>query len=545
MTLTTLHHAVVGAQERVARLTLSRRHRVLATRWALWILGASLVTVAYWPTLSVPTQADDLLTLFNIGAHHDGSLAGEMANVARSSFRSFRDGTSAHFYPLGAAMEIGLKRTMLRGSSLHLTASSVHHAAFLLITLGTFVAAVVLVFRLRGAASPSRFGAAAYAVPVALGFAACLQVTTPWSTYDPVVVHPVFGAFVTFIGIAYLAVFVDVLRGDGRVRTTVLCAVLGLLGMMTYEGFFPFVGIALVMIVVGAVRHRLGGGSWSINAAAVWAAAPALALILATRLYAGRHPGAGDYRGTAVTLKLDTVTAWWTSVHTTSPAGAWGRDVSTNHPALAGGHSPRVLALAFIVVAAVVWAFVARYIDRPSPAVGVDPPVDPPLATPVAAALADRVEPSPTTWWLPPAAMIVLCPAIFAASVQWSAYLNQPGNTYMNATSAYWAWSMLAGVVLLHLVSRHRSKWIAFGAVAAALAWSGVQTTINASAVRTEVASPTPFGFDLVRMLDDGTDLDSAGRCRLLEMIPQVQARPDWQVTINELYLDRHGEPFC
>ncbi len=552
MNSTSLHQVFVGTQQRIALLTMFGQRRVFLTKFALWTLGISVVIVAFWPTLSVPTQADDMLILFDIGPRYDGSLPREMVHAARSSLHNFDLGSSAHFYPLGAALDVGLKRVMLRSSSLHTTASSIHHTAFLAIAIGTFVASVVLVFRLRRSAPPTTLGAAAYAVPVALGFAACLQVTTPWSTYDPVSVHPIYGALVTFLGVAFLAVFADVLRGGKRTLSTLLCAVLGLLGVLTYEGFYPFVGIAILMIIVRIVRRRLSEGSWSANFRAVSATAPALALILGTRYYAGRRPTAGDYQGTAISVNLDSLTAWGTSVHTTSPAGSWGRDVSTNHPALVGGHSHRPLALAFMIVAVLVWAFVARYIDSPSAvgAAGSDG-----VETSESDAVhvrgrtadlgTDLLELTRAESWLPLIATIILCPAIFALSLQWSAYLAQPGNTYMEATSAYWAWAMIVGVAVFHTVSRHRSKWIAVAVLAGTLMWSAVQMTVNASAVSTEVAAPTPFGLDLARLLDDGVDLDDSGRCELLDKVPQMKDHPNWKASLNELYFERHGELFC
>ena len=41
---------------------------------ALWVLGTLVVGAAVWPTLSVPVQADDMLTLFNLGLSDQSGL---------------------------------------------------------------------------------------------------------------------------------------------------------------------------------------------------------------------------------------------------------------------------------------------------------------------------------------------------------------------------------------------------------------------------------------------------------------------------------------
>jgi hypothetical protein len=77
------------------------------------------------------------------------------------------------------------------------------------------------------------------------------------------------------------------------------------------------------------------------------------------------------------------------------------------------------------------------------------------------------------------------------------------------------------------------------------LAFGGVQQLLNRTAVEAEVEHPTPFGVDLVEILDDGTSLDEVDRCALLAGVPQSNQIPGWLDSLNRQYALRHGVPFC
>ena len=74
---------------------------------------------------------------------------------------------------------------------------------------------------------------------------------------------------------------------------------------------------------------------------------------------------------------------------------------------------------------------------------------------------------------------------------------------------------------------------------------AGVQLVLNQAAVAVEVEHPTPFGVDLVKILDEGTPLDETGRCALLAGVPQSLELPGWRDTLNRQYASRHGVVFC
>ena len=170
-----------------------RGPRDLTIKCVLWFLGTLVVGAAVWPTLSVPVQADDMLTLFNLGLSDHGGLLPSGFDTMTGSVSSFIDGETSHFFPIGLWLDVTLKRAMLGASGHHVTASAIHHLVFLLLAIGTFVSSTLMVAALRRGECRTRFGTAIFAVPVALGFAVAVQVTTIWSTYDPLVVHPVFG----------------------------------------------------------------------------------------------------------------------------------------------------------------------------------------------------------------------------------------------------------------------------------------------------------------------------------------------------------------
>ena len=140
--------------------------------------------------------------------------------------------------------------------------------------------------------------------------------------------------------------------------------------------------------------------------------------------------------------------------------------------------------------------------------------------------------------------MLLLGPLVFAISAQWGVYLLEAGATYMNATTSYWAWAMMIGIGLQRLVAT-RSRVLLGTVLGIVLVLAGLQQLLNRSAVAVEVEQPTPFGVDLVKILDDGTPLDETGRCALLAGVPQSLELPGWRDTLNRQYAARHGVVFC
>jgi hypothetical protein len=501
--------------------------RDLTVKCALWLLGTFMVGVAVWPTMSVPVQADDMLTLFNLGsANRDGLLHLATATMDRS-MSSFIDGETSHFFPIGLTLEVTLKGAMLRASAHGATASGIHHVVFLLFAIGTYVSSTLLVAGLRRAERTSRFGAAIFAVPVALGFAVAVQVTTLWSTYDPLVSHPVFGGFVTLVGVTYLMLVTYALQPPSRWYYVVASALLSVLGVAVYEGFYAFVAIAMLMVFA---RVMLGPRAQWRKAVllGLWAVGPGFALIVGARLWSARA-SVSTYGGTEVDLSLTTVVSWVTSMQTTAPGSTWANTMRSvpadrfdyvTSQALLGG----IGAIAAISA----WLLAARRLDRSSM-----------RSTPRTHAPHVSLE-----WLVPVAGMLLLGPLVFAVSTQWAAYYLTDGVTYMSATTSYWAWAMMIGIGLDRLAGM-RSRLLLGTVLSLVLAFAGVQQLLNGSAVALEVEHPTPFGVDLVKILDDGTPLDEAGRCALLTGVPQSQEIPGWLDTLNRQYASRHGVAFC
>jgi hypothetical protein len=507
------------------RVADKRDPRDLMIKGALWLLGTLVAGAAVWPTLSVPVQADDMLTLFNLGVPDEGLLPSGIDTMT-GSLSSFVDGETSHFFPIGLPLEVTLKRAMLAASAHGLTASGIHHLVFLLLAIGTFVSSTLMVAALRRGDRGTRFGAAIFAVPVAIGFAVAVQVTTIWSTYDPLVSHPVFGGFVTLLGVTYLMLLTYALQAVHRRFKVLACALLSVIGVAVYEGFYAFVAVAMLMVFTRVV---LGRATWREPLKlGLWAVGPGFALIVGTRLWSGRA-SVSTYGGTEVDLGLRSLVSWVTSMQTTMPGSTWGRTVRSvpadgldyvTPLALLGGIA------AFVALS--VWLLAARTLDRDNGHLGRG----------TASSLASF------EWLVPLAGMLLLGPMVFAVSAQWGEYLLEAGATYMNATTSYWAWAMMIGIGLQRLVAT-RSRVLLGTVLSIVLVFAGVQQFLNRSAVAVEVEHPTPFGVDLVKILDDGTPLDETGRCALLEGVPQSLAIPGWRDTLNWQYASRHGVVFC
>lgn len=515
-------------QELPRRSLIAELVRRSRTAWASWVVGAAIVTVGVRSSLDVPAQADDMLKLFGIGGPDQRSIVGEWWSAVRFQTDSFLAGDDRHFYPIGFALDKSLKRVMLHADGWGTTANTVHHGVFLVAALATFVAATHLIARLRPA-RPTGLGAAAWAVPVALGFVAAAQVTTLWALYDPLVVHPVFGALATCVGFTYLAVLARVREGTAHLRSAVACTVLGVFGVLLYEGFYVFVAAALMMVVQHAWVHRVPGVSLVDRVRAVAPGARAallapIAIVLVSRTVS-HFVARSDYQGTAVSLRGRALVATVTSVQTTAPAGTWGLAERAVAAAGVAIGRPSLLALCTLVGGAAWWTWSIRR----------DP------------AREDDLLPAMTrvAWWPPIVVIIVGTSALFAATAQWGDLLVNSGVTYMGAAGAFWGWAIVVAVCLEQVTRRVRAHLTAALAVAALVAWSVVQLGLNAAVVRAETASPTPFGVDLVRVLDDGTSLTMDERCMLLTHVPQADQIDDWRASLNRHYAARHGVEFC
>jgi hypothetical protein len=354
-----------------------------------------------------------------------------------------------------------------------------------------------------------------------------VQVTTLWSTYDPLVSHPVFGGFVTLLGVSYLMLVTYALQPPPRWYYVLACALLSVLGVAVYEGFYAFIAIAMLMVLARVAFGPRAQWRKTVKLG-LWAVGPGFLLILGTRLWSARA-SVSTYEGTEVDLGIKSLASWMTAMQSTMPGSSWGRTMRS----VPADELDYVTPLALLggvagVVATVAWLLAARRRG------GNDDH------------RARRTPPSLASleWLVPVAGMLLLGPLVFAVTSQWGEYQLQDGATYMSATTSYWAWAMVVGIGLHRLVAT-RSRVVVGVVLTMVLVFAGVQQLLNRSAVTVEVEHPTPFGVDLVTILDEGTPLDEAGRCALLTGVPQSQEIPGWLDTLNRQYASRHGVAFC
>lgn len=512
------------------RLTAVARPRV--TRTALWLVGIVIVLAASWASFEVPVQADDLLAF--VGVPRAGSLPPPFdipASIGRF-ITAFLGGRTDHFAPLGLATEESLKRTMRRATDFGLTASGVHHATLAVLTVAGYAASTALVSgllrRRRGTPRPYQL-----AVPIAIAYAACVQITTPWSTYDPLVSHPVFGSLVTVVGITYLAVLTRALNGARGRLSTLAGTVLGLAGVSLYEGFYPFLLVAALMVLISWASDRSPERTRAQLRLSGWFLAPAAVLIAVSRTIS-LFVSHSDYQGTAVHVGAKGIAAWTTSIHSTAPAGSWSQAfaaIANANLSLRYSYLPAIL----VGVCASTLLLIRHHSSQPHSSQQQSGPTTEPLST-----AATGIWPVAS----PLLALILLNSALFAMTVLWADYLARSGMTYMGATTAYWSWAMAGGLLLHAATTRCRSTIAAVAIVVAVGMVTWFQTSLNEAVARAELSNPTPFGFDLVRMVDDGTQLDEQERCALLWQFfdPSDHLHLD---TLNWLYVERHQMQFC
>jgi len=294
---------------------------------ALWAAGAALVLIGSRPMWRVPLQADDFWLLLTI---HDGQ-----GDVVADSVGYARDwiATGTHVNPVGQFLDALLNGTMLTARGDVLTASARHHGTLAVLSVVTMVVAAHLLSRLVRLASGAHLSPATLSVPLGLGFLCTVQITTPWSGFDPLVALPVYGGLQTMLGLAYLAAATRALmRTDSRVSIAG-ASLLGVLGFLTYDGFVTYV--ATVVVIAWVFRRSWDSGTGRTRWALAWLVLPPLATLLVRRLVVATHDV--GYAGTEWGPDpLITPAAWLTSLHTAWNHLFLNRLIFRRAPAAAG-----------------------------------------------------------------------------------------------------------------------------------------------------------------------------------------------------------------
>ncbi|HAP76575.1 MAG TPA: hypothetical protein DCR14_10870 [Acidimicrobiaceae bacterium] len=494
--------------------------RDVAVSGVLWGLGASIVVASSRAASAVAVQADDLLNLFVID--HDGSSPGRAA-WARfwAQLEAWGTGETDHFSPLGSGLDIWIKRWMVEqpfGLSMHQT----HHLAFLVAALLSFVAATQLVRHALGVSASS------CAVPVAIGWAACAQVTTVWSTYDPLVVHPTYGVLVTAVGLWFLVAVQHVVARPEHRRWRFAAAGLGVTGVALYVGFTVFVVAALALVLWPTRALPRSERLRSQRIPLMWALLPAAGLVLVTRVWSAMM-SESVYEGTSVQFGLSSITGTSSGTYSTLPMANWGRArVAAEASGVEFGlPSPWWLTGLLAAAAAWWWAYGRSASTSPTTTMGVDDS-RPSGARSLAVCLV---------------VVGIGSVSLFALTGLWGPYLSVPGNTYMGASSTYWVCSAVLGICLLRAAQRS-GMWAGVALVAVA-SLAVVQWSVNDAVVEVERRSPSPFGVDLVEFIDSGVPADEPARCDALGGVPQAADLDRWYDRLNAVYAERHGEPFC
>lgn len=465
---------------------------------------------------AVPVQGDDLFNLFVIEHERSNPWVATWSRFW-DQLEGWRTGNTDHFSPLGSALEIWLKRWMVEqpfGLSMH----RVDRLAFVAAAVLSFVAVTLLVRGVVGSTASS------CAVPVALGWAAAAQVTTVWSTYDPLVVHATFGVWVTAAGWWFMVAVHQLVARPARRRWRVAATALGLAGASLYVGFTVFVVAAAAMVWWPMRALRRGERLRAQRVALLWGVLPAGGLLFVTRVVSA-VVSTSEYEGTSLSPGFTSISATTTGTLTMVPTANWGRALQVTRSADVHIGVPSVAWLVVLVAAAGAWWwFQGRHATTPSGHRVAGQSGSGSVAVAFAAVLIGSV-------------------VLFAFTGLWGPYLSVPGNTYMGTASVFWVWAAMIAVGLRRAADRS-PRW-AGAAAAAVVLVAAVQWSINDAVVEVERRSPTPFGVDLVGLIDSGALTDEGARCEVLRGIPLVASLDGWHDRLNAAYSARHGEPFC
>jgi hypothetical protein len=490
----------------------------------LWIVSFSLLVITFFPTLRMPIQGDDFFALLNTNPDEPVSIFAESAHGFRFALESFLNGQTSHFYPTGFFFDVGLKRIMIEAYSFGSSASAVQSLVYLSLGVGTFLS---VCFFLSGVFSLMKNSRKPvwFATPVAIGLFASLQLSTKWSTYDPLVVHPIFGAVITFVGFFYLAAISRDLSRHIKPWKIALNSIIGIVGVSTYEGFYPFLLAAITMNLYGILitrRNKAYNIQWKQSIAVVFP----VALVFITRIYS-RMKSTSEYQGTDIGISRKTFVSMITSFRSTSPGGMWHR--AWNEVQLNGFYIESTIY--FLVIIANGLILVSYFYLNKSKFV-------------------EKKKQNDKTKFLIPSALVlallIFGDFLFSLSKQWADYLMTPGLTYMNALTSYWGWSIMIGILILFTQQKAKNKLHFLSLIIILTSWGNLQFALNSQVAQSEILNPTPFRSDLIRILESEPKLTMEDRCNLLTPFSSNGSLgPNWRENVNRMYQIRFGTTFC
>lgn len=207
---------------------------------------------------------------------------------------------------------------MMTTTSSTFTAGTIHHAVLSGLMLLTLPISARLASRLLHVTAGATVPSSVLAVPVAVGFAMSIQVTAPWSMYDPLVAHPVFGALSTVLGLAYLTSALGALGADTPRRRVLTASAIGVFGFLVYEIVIVFVATLIVVAWVTRRRHTI-----ALGVRLLWLAGPPMATFAIGQAIVSSHPDSG-YGGTSLEFSHAILPSWFVAIRTGEPGVLWG-----------------------------------------------------------------------------------------------------------------------------------------------------------------------------------------------------------------------------
>jgi hypothetical protein len=501
------------------KLFATRRREII-----LWIISLTILYITLAPTLRMPIQGDDFFALLNTNQDESVSTLAESSQAFRFALESFINGQTSHFFPSGFFLDVGMKRLMIEAYLFGSSASDVQSIVYLFLGIGTFFS---VTFFLSGifCCLKKDIKPVFFATPIAIGLFVSLQLSTKWSTYDPLVVHPVYGAGVTFIGFFYLAILSRNLSQSVNPTKIVLISLLGIMGVSMYEGFYPFLFSAIVMclfLYINNKKNKDNMFSW-IQSIAVMAP---LAVAITSRVYS-KVISTSEYGGTDINFSGKTLVSMITSFRTTAPGGMWQR--AWNEINLNGYYSRFFIYFGAMLASTLIFSWSAYRKEIVN---------------------LDTNNQKNKIKFLYPAILILILlmsgDFLFSLSNQWSDYLMIPGLTYMNALTSYWGWSILIAFLILFTLQKIKSKTYFLIFMVILVFWGNIQFALNTQVAHSELLSPTPFQSDVIRILELDPSLTTQDRCNLFEPFSSNGSLgSNWRENVNMMYQKRFGVSFC
>lgn len=480
----------------------------------LWLFSATVLFFGLLPVFRLPVQGDDLQLLFSYGSPNQYHIFSTAYGAAEGALSRFLHGETEHFIPIGHFLDAIIKTTMLNSWRLGIDATFVQNSAMYVISISTLVVVSSFIQKRLKVANLS-FTTGQISSILVIAFMASSQITTIWSIYDPMNVHPIYGAFTVLIGFAYLN-NLEGLKQYTNTRSALSAMVISIIGVMTYEYFlvFMFVGILGLCKFIFNIKELKNLAYFAI------AVIPAVMLFLITRIYSALT-SVSTYEGTNLGFGLKQITAWIEAIHSSIPGATIGRVFTMTDPNTFPWKFG-ALVLFFSIISFTIFLITTRFsaekTDRSLKSAILEP-------------------------LFPLILLVIFMPVLFAFSSQWATYLIA-GNQYLDAIGSYWTWAAIIATTYLALIVKIKNLLVVIMFLGALSLSASFQSTFNWMAATAEVAYPTPYGTDFLYSFDN--PLSEEENCNsLFAQSSSWWQQPQTLTNINTLTLERTGAPFC